>query len=92
MLAYRVPDMTCSHCVNAITRAIHAVQDGARVEVDLARHVVQVDLPTAHADAVQRAIVAAGYEAESTVATPPIAEPTRACAGCGCGGASRHPV
>jgi copper chaperone len=91
MLAYQVPDMTCSHCVNTITRAVHAVQPDAVVEADLARHVVQVDLPEAQADAVRQAIVAAGYEAEPAVAAA-AAPGAPACGGCGCGGASRHPA
>ena len=61
MLAYRVDDMTCGHCASAITKAVRAVDAGARVEVDLSRHMVKV-LPTeADARELRQAIADAGY-------------------------------
>ena len=61
-LQFSVPDMSCGHCVSAITQAVQQVAPGARVTVDLATHRVTVDNAVA-ADAVRAAIVQAGYEA-----------------------------
>lgn len=36
MLRFDVSGMTCSHCAGAVTKAIQAVDPGAKVEVDLA--------------------------------------------------------
>ena len=38
MIAYEVKDMTCGHCVNAITQALKAVDSTAEVRIDLAQH------------------------------------------------------
>ena len=43
MIAFQVNDMTCGHCVSTITKAVRAVDKGASVEVDLARHRVTID-------------------------------------------------
>lgn len=42
MYQFKVPDMSCGHCVKAITSAISAVDADARVECDLANHQVSV--------------------------------------------------
>ncbi|MCD0506019.1 heavy-metal-associated domain-containing protein [Bordetella petrii] len=60
-IQFSVPDMTCGHCVSTITRAVHQAVPGAQVTVDLARHLVTVQ-GAAQAEAVQAAIVQAGYE------------------------------
>ena len=36
MLTFEVKDMTCGHCVGAITKAVEAADPGARVQIDLA--------------------------------------------------------
>jgi copper chaperone len=61
MQQFKVRGMSCGHCVRAVTRAIQALDQGARVEVDLAAGVVHVD---AHLDAaqIQAAIREEGYE------------------------------
>jgi copper chaperone len=61
MIAFRVDDMSCSHCVAAITRAVKAADGGARVDVDLERHVVEVEPAAADAAALASAIADAGY-------------------------------
>jgi copper chaperone len=43
MIEMNVPDMTCNHCVSAITRAVGEVDAGARCEIDLAAKRVRVD-------------------------------------------------
>ena len=61
MVSFEVEDMSCGHCVGAITRAVQAVDAQARVQVDLPTHRVRIE--TARADAAQLAdaIREAGY-------------------------------
>jgi copper chaperone len=90
MLAYRIEDMTCGHCVSAITRAVRDVDAGARVDADLAAHLVRIE--TTHAEAAEfgEAITEAGY---TPVHLPATAAPKSeaaaprggCCGGCGCG-------
>lgn len=61
MLDFRVDDMSCGHCAAAITRAVKAVDDGARVEVDLERKLVRVEPSSADEKTVKAAIADAGY-------------------------------
>lgn len=61
MLDFLVNDMSCSHCVAAITRAVKAIDEAARVEVDLQQRRVRVRPVTADAQAVMEAIADAGY-------------------------------
>ena len=61
MLTFDVQDMSCGHCVASITKAVQATDPQARVEVDLARHRVQVQPVQADAAAVQQVIAAAGF-------------------------------
>ena len=60
MLQYTVNDMSCQHCVKAITEAVAQAAPGARVDVDLERHLVRVD-QTSDDAAVTEAIREAGY-------------------------------
>jgi copper chaperone len=62
MLRFLVPDMTCSHCVAAITEAVKALDTGARVEAELGRRLVSV-ATAADPDPqdVSSAIAAVGY-------------------------------
>jgi copper chaperone len=61
MISYLVDDMTCGHCVRAITEAVHAVDPDAQVEIDLAQHRVRVDPIRADDAALRAAITDAGY-------------------------------
>lgn len=55
-----VEGMTCGHCVRAITDALHGLDPGAQVAVDLPNN--QVDFRgNADAAAVRGAIEEAGY-------------------------------
>jgi copper chaperone len=61
MISLIVHDMSCGHCVSAITRAIQSQDPGAEVQVDLSEKRVeivssQLDLPQA-----LRLIQEAGY-------------------------------
>lgn len=60
MIEFQVNDMTCGHCVNAITQAIAAVDASAQVEIDLPAHRVRIS-GNDNVAAIQAAIVEAGY-------------------------------
>lgn len=61
MLEFKLPDMTCGHCVRAVNQALHAVDPEARVEVDLPAQQVRVET-TQPRDTVVAALVEAGYQ------------------------------
>lgn len=61
MITFEVKDMTCGHCVSAITQAVRAADPQARVDIDLARHRVQIEPGQADAQALEAAISEAGY-------------------------------
>lgn len=83
MLTYLVEDMTCGHCASAITKAVHAADEGARIEVDLARHLVRIEPGEADAQALSQAIAKAGYSPKPLEASRE-SIPARA-GGCCCG-------
>ena len=60
MIAFEVKDMSCGHCVGAITKAVKEVDADATVRVDLATHRVEVDA-SATAQELGHAIEEAGY-------------------------------
>jgi copper chaperone len=62
-IEFKVPDMTCGHCVATITKAVHGVAPDATVTTDLGSHRVKVEGAT-DGEAVRQAIVAAGYDAD----------------------------
>ena len=84
MLSYRVDDMSCGHCVSTITKAVRAVDAGARVQADLGRHLVQVEPTEADAAEIAEAISEAGYTPVA-LADEPAATPKAAGGCCGCG-------
>ena len=61
MLAFRVDDMTCGHCVSTITKTLKTANKDAQVSIDLARHLVQIDAPGTHAQHFSNAISEAGF-------------------------------
>ena len=94
MIAFEVNDMTCGHCVRAITEAVHCADNGARVQVDLAAHRVQIEPVAAQASALLHAIQQAGYTPTLLAASEPAIAAGQArgssCGGgagggCGCG-------
>lgn len=70
MTVFSVPDMTCGHCVKAITGAIAAIDPQAVVQVDLATHQVRVDAAVASDVALADALRDAGYESAVVHGTP----------------------
>jgi len=61
MIAFEVKDMSCDHCVRAITEAVKAADNGADVHIDLARHRVEIEPGAADAAALAGVIRDAGY-------------------------------
>jgi copper chaperone len=60
MYELQVENMSCGHCVAAVTKAVKALDGNARVDVDLAGKAVKVE-SGASLDAVKAAIADAGY-------------------------------
>lgn len=61
MIAFKVNDMTCGHCVSTITKALKSADKDAKVTIDLARHLVMVELGEVEAQELRDAIAEAGY-------------------------------
>lgn len=61
MIDFHVPDMSCGHCVRAISTALQACDGEARFEIDLAAHQVHIRHATVDADTLAAAIREAGY-------------------------------
>ena len=61
MITYEVKDMSCGHCVNSITRAVHAVDPGAQITADVATYRVRIEPTQANATELADAIREAGY-------------------------------
>ncbi len=60
---FRVPGISCQHCVNAITRAVNALPGVRQVVVNLSDKSVRVDHDQqVTADDLIRAINDAGYD------------------------------
>jgi copper chaperone len=85
MIAFRIDDMTCGHCVATITKAVQQTAPGATVAADLQQHRVTIASDTGDAQAFADAITQAGYT--------PVPEAVEAAAparsggcggGCGC--------
>lgn len=61
MITFEVQDMSCGHCVSAITQAVKALDAQARVQIDLASRRVEIEAATADAAALREAIAEAGF-------------------------------
>lgn len=60
MHSFKLPDMSCGHCVAAITQAVQGVDAQARLQFDLPNHQVQIDSDVTR-EALAAALIAAGY-------------------------------
>lgn len=61
MITFQVDDMSCGHCVAAITRAVKEADREAQVQVDLDTRRVSIEPGATGADALADAIREAGY-------------------------------
>lgn len=62
MYLFQVENMSCGHCASTITKAIGALDQSARVEIDLAAKSVKVECHQ-DAESIRQAIIEAGYPA-----------------------------
>ena len=75
MLKLKVPDMSCGHCVQAITAAVKGVDPAAQIAIDLPSKSLEV--ATTAADlAVRDAIREAGYTPQEAGKAAPAANAT----------------
>lgn len=84
MISFSVNDMTCGHCVSTITKALMAVDKDAKVQIDLATHLVRVEPAAADAEALADAIKEAGYTPVPVQAADVAVVPAKAGGCCGC--------
>ncbi len=63
MSVFDVPNMSCSHCVGTITRAIAAADPTAKVTADLEHRRITVTGGSLDTEALRAIIAAAGYAA-----------------------------
>jgi copper chaperone len=61
MQVFRVDDMTCGHCASSITKAVRAVDAGAKVDIDVGQRLVRIEPKEADAAELTEAITEAGY-------------------------------
>ncbi|RZJ09591.1 MAG: copper chaperone [Rubrivivax sp.] len=66
MHRFSLPDMSCGHCVAAITEALQSADAAARIDIDLASKTADVD-STLPRERLAAALAEAGY--------PPAPEP-----------------
>jgi copper chaperone len=60
MYEFQIPNMSCGHCVKAVTAAVKAADPQADVQVDLPNHKVQVQ-SQAPRESVVAQLAEAGY-------------------------------
>ena len=84
MISFEVNDMTCGHCVNTITRAVRAVDPGARLEIDLAAHLVHIEFTKIGAAELADAVRDAGYTPVAIDSSALQAVPAAPRGGCCC--------
>lgn len=83
MFAFQIDDMTCGHCVAAITKAVRGVDASAQVEVDLASHRVEISQTQVTSLDLTSAIVGAGFTPMELNAPEPVPN-AGGCSGCSC--------
>ncbi len=66
MYLFHIPSMKCGGCLGAVTRAIQAIDRGARVEADLGRREVRV-ISSRFESALLAALRDAGHPAEPLI-------------------------
>jgi copper chaperone len=67
MQKYKVPDMSCGHCVATIEKAIRALDSNAAVACDLDRKEVSVTTSVAP-ERIADALAQVGYQSETLAA------------------------
>jgi copper chaperone len=78
MTELSVRNMTCGHCVSAVTRAVKALDSQAGVQVDLQTGRVRIE-GRSSAEALIRALDEAGYPASLAAGAQPAASKKGGC-------------
>ena len=60
MIQFTIPQMSCGHCVKAVTEAVHEVDPRAKVDVDLGTKQVHVE-SQAERQRIVDSLAEAGY-------------------------------
>jgi copper chaperone len=60
MIRLSIPDMVCQGCVASVTRAVQALDPGARIAADLESHTAQIESAATPAT-IAEAIAGAGF-------------------------------
>ena len=60
MIEFKLPDMSCGHCVSTVTKAVKEIDPKAQVDVDLAAKRVKIET-TSPRGPIAEALVEAGY-------------------------------
>jgi copper chaperone len=60
MITLHIPDMSCGHCVKAITVTVHKLDAKAHVQCDVTTHVVIIDTHVAR-EPMAKALADEGY-------------------------------
>lgn len=60
MIEFKLPDMTCGHCVRTVTKTVQAVDAQAKVEIDLPTHQVRIE-SSREREAFTKALTEEGY-------------------------------
>ena len=82
MISFSVPDMTCGHCVNAVTKAVRSADQQSTVSVNLDTKRVEIRSPSGDAATFKAAIEEAGYHpVELTNASTTASAPGGGCCG-----------
>lgn len=68
MIEFKLPDMSCGHCVKVVTTTVNKLDPDARLEFDLPNRAVRID--TSAAAPASRQALAAALSAEGY---PPVA-------------------
>ncbi len=82
MITFEVNDMTCGHCASTITKALKWTDRDAKVAIDLATHLVQIESAAASTEELAEAITDAGYtpvEVAGEAVQPVNAAPRKGC-------------
>lgn len=58
MIEFKLPDMSCGHCVKSVTATVHKLDPNARLEFDLPQRTVRIET-TASEEASRQALSAA---------------------------------
>ncbi|MDZ7811803.1 MAG: heavy-metal-associated domain-containing protein [Ideonella sp.] len=64
MIEFKLPDMSCGHCVKAVTATVHKLDPQARLEFDLPNRAVRIqtaDPEAVGSEAFSTALSAEGY-------------------------------